>query len=162
MVGAGLGSATLLSAEARPANVATSATHAVGVDATMVWHAPSRPCPDCFSYARMDEVSRAGSASILCAASAQAICASISHRFVKLKRAAPASLCSVAFALQVWSAASALLMTKPQSMKTIARGCIRELNRNKAGNPYDRLASFCDMLAELTDVGFLSHASARL
>jgi hypothetical protein len=68
----------------------------------------------------------------------------------------------VAFALQVWSAASALLMTKPQSMKTIARGCIRELNRNKAGNPYDRLASFCDMLAELTDVGFLSHGSARL
>jgi hypothetical protein len=49
-------SATLLSAEAGPANVTTSATRAVGVVATMVWHAPSRPCPDCFRDARMDEV----------------------------------------------------------------------------------------------------------
>jgi len=53
------------------------------------------------------KLSLAGSASILCAASAQAICAWTSHCFTKLKRAEPASLCSVAFALQVWSAAAA-------------------------------------------------------
>ena len=46
---------TLLSAEASPANLTTSATRAVGVVATMVWHAPSRPRPDCFRDARMDE-----------------------------------------------------------------------------------------------------------
>src|SRR4029450_5069260 len=45
----------LLTAEASPANVTTS-TRAVGVVATMMWHAPSRPCSDCFRDARMDEV----------------------------------------------------------------------------------------------------------
>ena len=64
----------------------------------------------------------AGSASILCAASAQVISASTSHLLTKLKRAGPASLCSVAFALQVWSAAAAPLVTKPQSAKIRARG----------------------------------------
>src|SRR5690242_9339873 len=49
------GSATLLSAEASPANVTTSATGAVGVVATMVWHAPSRPRANCFREAGMDE-----------------------------------------------------------------------------------------------------------
>jgi hypothetical protein len=49
------GSVTLLSAEASPANVTTSATRAVGVVATMVWHAPSRPRANCFRDARMDE-----------------------------------------------------------------------------------------------------------
>ena len=48
--------ATLLSAEAGPANVTTGATRAARVVATMVWHAPSGPRPDCFRDARMDEV----------------------------------------------------------------------------------------------------------
>jgi hypothetical protein len=44
-----------LSADASPAIVTVTATRAVGVVATMVWHAPSRPCPDGFRDARMDE-----------------------------------------------------------------------------------------------------------
>ena len=48
-------SATLFSAETSPANITTSATRAVGVVTTMVWHAPSRSRPNCFRDARMDE-----------------------------------------------------------------------------------------------------------
>jgi hypothetical protein len=73
------------------------------------------PAPVAFATHVWMKRSLAGSASILCAASAQAICAWTSHCFTKLKRAAPASLCSVAFALQVWSAAAVMLITKPQS-----------------------------------------------
>jgi hypothetical protein len=82
------------------------------------------PDPIAFATHVWMNSSLAGSASILCAASAQAICASISHRLTKAKRASPASLCSVAFALQVWPAASVLPMSKPQSTKVRARGCI--------------------------------------
>src|SRR6516165_3543116 len=46
----------LLTAEASPTNITTSATRAVGVVATMMWHALSRPCSDCFHDARMDEL----------------------------------------------------------------------------------------------------------
>ena len=89
------------------------------------------PAPIAFATHVWMKRSLAGSASILCAASAQAICASISHRFAKLKRAAPASLCSVAFALHVWSAATVPLMIKPQSTKIRARGCIRSSRSRK-------------------------------
>jgi len=83
------------------------------------------PAPIAFATHVWMKLSLAGSASILCAASAQAICAWTSHCFTKLKRAAPASLCSMAIALQVWSAAAVLLITKPQSTNIRARGCIR-------------------------------------
>jgi hypothetical protein len=78
------------------------------------------PDPTAFATQVWMNSSLAGSASILCAASIQAICASTSHRFTKLRRTSPASLCSVAFALQVWSAAG-VVMTTPQSTKITAR-----------------------------------------
>jgi hypothetical protein len=87
------------------------------------------PAPIAFARQVWMKRSLAGSASILCAASAQAICAWTSHCFTKLKRAEPASLCSVAFALQVWSAAAVLLITKAQSMNIRAKGCIRSRSR---------------------------------
>jgi len=99
------------------------------------------PAPIAFATHVWMKRSLAGSASILWAASAQAICAWTSHCFTKLKRAAPASLCSVAFSLQVWSAAAVSLMTKPQSTKIRARGRIRSSRYRKRANPYVRRCS---------------------
>ena len=81
------------------------------------------PAPIAFATHVWMKSSLAGSANILCAASMQAICASTSHRFTKLKRAAPTSPCSVAFALQVWLAAAVPMMSELQSAKIRARGC---------------------------------------
>ena len=118
------------------------------------------PPPIAFATHVWMKLSLAGSASILWAASAHAICASTSHRFTKLKRAAPASLCSVAFALQVWSAAAVLLMSKAQTTKIGARGCIRSSRSRKPRWGQKRNLSRQQWIVSLVHFGALRFALA--